>query len=498
MADKVTPSQFAKAIKDKYPQYNSVPDEQLVSAIVEKYPQYKEQILEVHPDSGVSISGPPKGTAALKSEINTGLDRARKKIVEYLPTIGATVGAIAAAPSGPGAVAGAAVGGAAGKALQQIEGASRGKGEKSSSDAAGAIVLEGGIQGLFELGGLGLAKVAKMIAPTERAGLLAYGAKSGELGEKAFEKLIPEFDKTLAVQGSRGAKTVGEFEKVVTSTQARLGNEYGLAMQPIRGQKIIPIDVANAIRAMKRTPKTAEDVAFNRVLDRRALEFEKQAWTIGELDERRSILAKRNLAGKERQSISSVMADTKLDGEIAADKAANKALNDTIYPALDRANGKPAGYFADLQSKQRTLYTLRDSVQKAKRTLTKGQLEQSGAPLSEKVHLRAYEHPQSLKPGGVIGVSPSMFSNPMKRADKAIARGFPSSTRKVINAGRKALSTPISNATLDALPIRVLWEQANEEPDEPKTPGQMKKELKAIVNKTAPPSSNPLSPRAEQ
>jgi hypothetical protein len=39
-----TPAEFSAKIKAKYPQYNSIPDDQLVSKIVAKYPQYKSQI----------------------------------------------------------------------------------------------------------------------------------------------------------------------------------------------------------------------------------------------------------------------------------------------------------------------------------------------------------------------------------------------------------------------------------------------------------------------
>lgn len=495
MPDKMTRAQFAKSIKGKYPQYASMPDDQLVDSIFAKYPQYRENVLDVAPTGNAKISAPPTGMAAVKSTVNTFAQNVGDKIVENLPTIGATVGALAGAPAGPAAsIGGAALGGAAGKAAQQIEAFSRGKGPKTSGEAAGAIVLEGTIQGAFELGGMGIAKVFKMIAPAERSALLAYGSKTGELGERQLNRLIPEFDKTLAMQGSRGAKTIGEFEKVVTSTQSRLGNEYGLAMQPIAGQKYIPIDVSNAIKAAKRTPKTKADIAFNKVLDRRALEFENQEWTLRELDQHRSILAKRNLAGKERQSITNVLADTKLDAETAADKAANKALNEIIYPKLDVAAGKPAGYFADLQSKQSTLYTMRDLVQKSKRSLVKGELEEEGAPALSKMHLRGYLRPNTLRPGGVAGIPLTASGKDLAKANKAIARSFPSPTRKVGNVARKAVSLPFSNATIDALPIRVLWEAANaDEPPQPKTPAQMKRDLKAIRDRQTPqPSSNPF------
>jgi hypothetical protein len=42
MPDKVSPSQFAKSVKEKYPEYESYDDVKLSQAIIEKYPEYKD------------------------------------------------------------------------------------------------------------------------------------------------------------------------------------------------------------------------------------------------------------------------------------------------------------------------------------------------------------------------------------------------------------------------------------------------------------------------
>src|SRR6478736_10471584 len=42
--DKLTIEQFAKKVKDKYPQYKDVDDSVLVEKMVTKYPEYKEKI----------------------------------------------------------------------------------------------------------------------------------------------------------------------------------------------------------------------------------------------------------------------------------------------------------------------------------------------------------------------------------------------------------------------------------------------------------------------
>ena len=44
MAEKLTYQDFAKRIKEKYPQYNSLDDSTLTAKILEKYPQYSETV----------------------------------------------------------------------------------------------------------------------------------------------------------------------------------------------------------------------------------------------------------------------------------------------------------------------------------------------------------------------------------------------------------------------------------------------------------------------
>jgi len=44
MPDKVSPSQFAASVKEKYPQYKDVDDLKLTNAMIEKYPEYKDVV----------------------------------------------------------------------------------------------------------------------------------------------------------------------------------------------------------------------------------------------------------------------------------------------------------------------------------------------------------------------------------------------------------------------------------------------------------------------
>lgn len=55
-----TTAEFARQIKQKYPAYANIPDEQLAARMLEKYPQYKSKIVE----GPTPVSGNPNGVAS--------------------------------------------------------------------------------------------------------------------------------------------------------------------------------------------------------------------------------------------------------------------------------------------------------------------------------------------------------------------------------------------------------------------------------------------------
>lgn len=401
-----------------------------------------------------SVRGMKSRGQELKSKAEELGAKTRDIAYRSLPAIGGTVGGVLGATGGPiTAVGGAVLGGGAGKAAQQLVDYTQGKGPKTSGEAAKQIGTEGLEQGAMEAGGAGIAKVAKMIIPTSRAARIAYGAKAGEIGE-SFEKLIPEFDKTIAQSGTKGVKSIGDLERIVQETDARLEQEYGMALGPVAQQKVFPQDVADAIRTLKKEGNTAAEQSYNKIIEKRAREYEKP-WKISGLESNRKDLNK-GMKAYFKAAPSDKATKVALDAEEAADREANLALNDMLYSRADTLAGKPKGYFADLKRKQSGLITLQNAVEKNKQALTKASLEESGAPLGERIHQKAYLHP-NLKPGGAIGVTPGVLSTPLEKANTAIQKGFPSTSRKVVNAARTAMGKPLSNAQIDALPIRYLF-----------------------------------------
>jgi hypothetical protein len=59
MPDKVSPSQFAAKIKEKYPEYSSIDDSTLVDAILKKYPDYRSAI-DFGPEKPILSQGPKR------------------------------------------------------------------------------------------------------------------------------------------------------------------------------------------------------------------------------------------------------------------------------------------------------------------------------------------------------------------------------------------------------------------------------------------------------
>lgn len=472
--DKITRAQFAERMKQKYPQYAGVPDDRLVDAIVTKYPQYREKILDLTMSPAGSVSAPPTGIAGVKAAGYTGAARLAELVKNNMDLIAGTAGGLLGAPAGGlGAVGGAALGGAAGRAVKQLLGIQEGKGMPSSGAAAADIALGGLEQGAYELGGMGLAKLGRVISPTDRASFLAYGTRSGEIGPK-IANVLPDLDRVLAqakkvpaLEGAAPKKmTIGSFEKLVELADKDLNQEFNRAIFPIAQRPEATLSVGQAIRS-KITPnleKTAQGRAAKKYLEDRALEFENKTWTIAELNKERELVTRRLRAWHAAER-SGQTAQERVQAKIAADAETERALKDLLYSAADRSGAKPPGYFTALKRKQSYLIDLMDSIGTTKEKLTKASMERQGAPLSEKLHLRGYLHPTTGAPGGVAGIAPAMFSDPLVGANKAIAKGFPTGTRRALQTTRGVVSKTLSQRDVDALPLRVLFgDYSAEEP----------------------------------
>lgn len=436
--DKVTPQEFAKRLKEKYPQYANVEDDRLVQAVLSKYPEYRDHLIGVDTVKTGTISGPPKGIAAVKSKAYTGLDRAENFVGENLPTIGGVLGGVVGLAGGPaGAVTGATLGGAAGRAAGQLREFSKGKVQPSSKDAAIDIGIEGAKQGAMEAGGQLVGTVAKLLKPASREALMGR-AMNAATAERNMRPLIreatDELDKTVAMSkvktpfGGIAEKnvpqTVGDFKRVIEVSQKRLDNEFNIALNPIAGQRTVPVDVANAIKG-KITPamaNTPEGLAESRALRNKALQFENKEWTYQQLnDERMRTTARLNAYYKQ---LSSGNPSMRVHADIAGDKAAEDALKDMLYKKVGQSSGKGQAYIESLKRKQGAMIEMNRQMEKEIERLSNLSLQREGSSFLEKAHVAGYAHPSNLKAGGVTRISPSAFIDPEKAANKAVTKAF--------------------------------------------------------------------------
>jgi len=98
MSDKLTASEFAARIKEKYPEYADIDDKELTQKVISKYPEYRDQV-----DLGIELSDVAKGGAAFAADIaisevgrSAGIPigaTAGAAIGSVVPVVGTTIGA---------------------------------------------------------------------------------------------------------------------------------------------------------------------------------------------------------------------------------------------------------------------------------------------------------------------------------------------------------------------------------------------------------------------
>jgi hypothetical protein len=413
------------------------------------------------PPSTAVISSGPHGTDAVKAA----LYKMRNAGINNLDAAGGITGGLLGASGGPpGAIAGSALGGGAGRALTQLIHTFMGKPMASSADAAKDIGMGAAVQGVSEGFGQAIGGVSRIMKPASREALLAYGTRSGEMGPE-IKGLLPDLDKVASRVGSpKSASGVADMEQLVHATERSLNQEFNTALFPIAQQPVVAHSVGQAIRG-EITPnmvKTVDGRKMAAYLRRRATEFEQGTWTIAELNKERELITKR-LTAYHKAIPTAQSASEKIHANIAADTAAEDSLKDLLYSAADQSGIKPPGYFKALKQKQSQLITFQDSIKAAKKDLTKASMERQGAPLSEKVHLRTYLHPKSGTPGGVAGLSPSAFTDPLERSSERIAKAFPKGAQATKRALRTGAAKVTSVPAVNALPLRAVMGDYSEE-----------------------------------
>lgn len=433
-------------------QWKVLNPQQRDQAIARMTPEQKTQLA-----SALGFKG---SSPAPKAETPGFLTKAKDYAVDSLPAIGGTVGGVlgaaAGVESGPGAVAtemlGAAAGGALGERARQFI-----KDPKmESTESAMRMAGQGSLQAVNELGGRVAGKIAgKVLAPiAERFPVLQHYPFLATLvgfGEKTSPKAAEHLTSAAATPGNAGkvldavANTVGDIEQemrklpasqrtvegFLSSVNARkdaMNVESGAALLPIAGQRTVPMGVSTRIRSLIHPymDHTASGRAEKSAIIRASKDFEKP-WTYQDLDAMRTTLASQLSKHRAKGTVARYAAQ-KGDTDLAIDNMIEGGLRDTVYPAMDRAAGKPAGYFANLKGRQSSLIQLQDILEKRISDLKGQQAVSSVGSRFTHENVGVSAHPGSLPRASVYGLKNAVLGpkKVLKQANKQVGKAFPS------------------------------------------------------------------------
>lgn len=390
----------------------------------------------------------------------------RNKVINVLPQAGGLVGGLigtgAGAETGPGAiasgVAGAAAGGALGEDARQalMEKLYPKTTKMSAAQALEKIGEQGGIQGATELGGqMGGRLVGRLIRPAGRLVPDAVFAKYPFLksvfavGEDASPRAAQHLTAAASTKATAGPtleavntalgdleqemaklpadeRTVQGFLRAVNTRKDAMNLESGAAMLPIAGKQTVPTGIADSIRNLVRPwmDQTAQGRAQKSAILRAAKDYDKP-WTYAELDTLRTDLSSQLAKHNAKGSVAKYAAE-KGDTDLAIDNAVLDSLRDTVYPEMDRAAGKPAGYFEDLKGRQSALITLQQTLDKRVKDLAGQQAISEVTPRLSSENISLSAHAGSPIRAGVYGVRQALApSRELKVASKHVLRAFP-------------------------------------------------------------------------
>lgn len=375
------------------------------------------------------------------------------KALEYIPAVAATGAGIAASESGPGAIAAAAGGGYLGKRIEQGIRNKLGW-DTPEQGTRSEAAIEGAKQGAYELGGrlLGpvvgkgmnlagrqipsqvlerypILKSVFAIGPNQAVQHLT--AAASEKGTQAADVALQSIGKTIGdIEGELSKlptkeQTVDGFLKAVNARKDAMNIESGTAMLPIAGNQTVPIGISDRIKNLARSymPQTATGKGERAYIMKRAAEFEKP-WSYRQLDEYRTDIASQLGKHQAKESVAKYTAE-KGDLDLAIDNAIQDGLRETIYPEMDRAAGKPAGYFADLKGRQANLISLQSVLNSRIKRLKSSQAINEAAPLFSHENVSVYARPTGLPRTYIHGIQSAIFPpREYAAASKHVAKAF--------------------------------------------------------------------------
>jgi hypothetical protein len=259
---------------------------------------------------------------------------------------------------------------------------------------------------------------------------------------------LSDLRQTVAETGTN-PKTVQGLLDTVNGTKTRMNNESAQAMLPIAGQKTVPTAVADQIRSlitpnMKLTAQGRREIAQIKAA---AVEFEKP-WSYRELDAERMSARQRLKTFNDKNPVQQYGAKG-ANRTTAIDDAINRSIKSTIYPAMDRAAGKPAGYFASLKGRQSSLIDLESKLHDRVQKLTTETAKSKGAPRFSRENISAHVSGAG-KPGFSLYGLMNVLHKPNAMA--AVNRGVAGALGGGVNAAQIDLAHLPASYILEAQP----------------------------------------------
>lgn len=279
-----------------------------------------------------------------------------------------------------------------------------------------------------------------------------------DFGE-SIKTALPELEK--AAQTTGVPTSVKDMKNVLRTADQNLNTEYNLRLQPIRGQKVVPIPISDDIKlaADKFDPASPVEKPIRDRLLKRASEFEQEK-SLGQLDQQRMNANARNRSF-ERASASGQTAQLRTQADAIADKIIADGARDIVYDAMDKFHNAnlPPGVqpfdFRALKGKQAALFDLMDQTNKEANSLANQSLVKKGSTLVEKGHISTFGHPS-----GRIGFSVhnllGLFSDPEAGAGRAVSKAFTPQVGPGSMVANVAATGPVRSESMYPTPQSVM------------------------------------------
>jgi hypothetical protein len=170
--------------------------------------------------------------------------------------------------------------------------------------------------------------------------------------------------------------------------------------------------------------KTAAGREEKSAIKRAITEFQKP-WTYGELDAERTATRARLNTFHNKGDVAQYTA-RKASRNVAIDDAIEQGSKDILYPAADKAAGKPAGYTAEMKGRQAALIKLQAILDKRIDDLGGKAAQIAGSPRLSSENLSVSLHPGGAPRLSLYSIRNALVPpNPLKTASSRVAKAFP-------------------------------------------------------------------------